>query len=233
MKRNLYIFAVGLLLLGTMAANVAAATIELTLTEELYSQSVSRTVDGGSNWYNTTAGLFHFTVGTNGTLQPGDLGYTDIYTFCIEPREFISPGQTVMYNVAALDALPTNIAGMGTTKANLLRELYGKYYPGNTASIAPDTAAALQIATWEIVRENSGSLNVYQGDVQFKPTTYANLAQAYLNDVAANNLPMRTNIMGAGIVGAQDTWFPVPEPSLVILLGIGLAAVTVLKKRIS
>ncbi len=90
----------------------------------------------------------------------------------------------------------------------------------------------MQIATWEIVRENSGTLNVYNGNVYFNNSGYADLAQTYLDYITANAGPMRYNILGAAKVGNQDPWLPVPEPAFVILLGLGFAAAAIFKQRI-
>lgn len=219
------------LLLGILAAPVCeAATIAVDFQGVLNGASVTRTISNSPGGVRTLdAGIYHFKVVPGGTLNPG---YTDIYTFCIEPYEY-TIYDPLVYNIVELEGAPTNPSAMGETKANLLRELYGVYFPVNTAALTTLQSAALQIATWEIVRELPGnSLNVYSGNVYYNNSIYADKAQEYLNFITANDGAMRNDIKAAARSGNQDFWLPVPEPALAILLGIGLAAVTLVKRRL-
>ncbi len=61
---------------------------------------------------------------------------------------------------------------MGSTKANVLRELYSDVYPvfGNDLDGITATAVnalALQIATWEVVNETSGTYDPTTGSIRF------------------------------------------------------------------
>lgn len=90
------------------------------------------------------------------------------FAFCIEPREFVSTGSTYTYDFSSLDQGATNIGGMGVARADLLRELFGRYYPVIGAPLDATHASAMQIAIREIVRETSGTLNASNGNIMFQ-----------------------------------------------------------------
>jgi len=148
----------------SLSATLEASTITVNFNNALNLQYIDRTVDNGANWYTTDTGLFQFTYlsGAKGSLS------STFYAFCIEPREFISLGQNVTYDWSALQNGTTNIGGMGTAKAALLDELFGRYDPILNGSIDAVHASAMQIAIWEIVRETSGTLDVYSGTTRFR-----------------------------------------------------------------
>ena len=224
MKRILLGLTLALLLLGTPV--VGAAYIDLQFQGQTGSVSVQRSLDYGANYSTALAGQFLFT--NEGTTYTN---LTDIYTFCVEPLEYTQSG-IVRYDVAPLENAPTNYGPMGVTKANLLRELYGTYYTVNTP-VATNIGAALQIATWEIVREESGVLGVTTGSTRFTgDVTVLNLAESYLQGITNNVGPMRYDIAAAINVGAQDPWIPnVPIPGAVWLLGSGLLGLVAIRRR--
>jgi len=130
--------------------------------------------------------------------------------------------------VASLSQGTTNIGGMGVTKANELRELFGRFYPVFGVPLDQQHAAALQIAIWEIVREDSGTLNVYGGNTRFRNESVAGtiaLAQTYLDQIDGHG-PLARGLLALisgtpSVPGTQDLVVQeaVPEPGT-----LGLAA---------
>jgi hypothetical protein len=211
-----------LLLVLCSQAPARAALVEALFVEDMYATAIQRTVDNGLNWYDTTVGLFHFQrVGGD---YPG-LNVTDFYSFCIEPREFVSPGSIYQYDWDILENGATNIGGMGAAKADQLRELYGRYFPVFAPVLNADTAGALQIATWEIVRETSGTLDVLNGTTRFRNAANAtalSLAQTYLDRLTGSG-PALNNLSALTAIGVQDVVVQeTPEPATFALLGAGL-----------
>lgn len=211
------------LLLGLCLPGPAAATVVKGLfVEDLYTSGIERTVDNGANWYSTTVGLFHWRrVG-------GDypkLNVTDFWAFCIEPREFASPGSIYAYDWNILENGTTNMGGMGAARAAQLSELYGRYFPVFAPVLNGDTAGALQIATWEIVRETSGVFDVLAGTTRFRNAgnaTALSLAQSYLTSLTGGG-PALDNVFALTAVGVQDVVVQDnPEPGTLALLGLGL-----------
>jgi hypothetical protein len=218
----------GAVLLVAGTPPVQAATIQAFFVQELYSSSIQRDVSDGAGFITTNVGLFRFQR-TGGT-EPGFQVF-DFYGFCIEPREFVSPGSTYLYDLAALDQGATNIGGMGVSRANLLRELYARFFPDfwNPQALDSTTAGALQIATWEIVRETSGTLDALTGTTQFRnPANPAalTLAQTYLSALTgAPDAPSLANLHALIRVGAQDIVIQdTPEPAGMAVAGLALLA---------
>ncbi len=206
---------------------------------------MDRTVDGGANWFMQDPGQFHFLTQSGSPVEVP----LSFYTFCIEPRELLSPGQLVSYNLVPVEQGTTNIGGMGVTKANAVREVLGRYYPDFSIAVDTRTGAALQVALWEIVRENAqtvGSYDLATGDVQYRTwsdTAVRDLAQTMLSSLTGTG-PM-VSVSGVQALalagGTQDTLVQlttggfgsssVPEPATATTMAAGLVAVGLLCRR--
>lgn len=214
------------------ALNLQAATVIVMFNGELTSESIQRDVGDGAGFVDTSTGEFSFTR-TGGTLVGGPAG--NFLSFCIEPREFVSAGSSYTYDFSDLSQGATNIGGMGVAKADLLRELFGRYYPLFTVSLDATHASALQIAAWEIVRENSGVLNVASGNVVFRNAAdpaALTLAQTYLSSLNGKG-PKATGLYALTAVGSQDVivQYATPEPVEALTTGLGLIALGLMLRR--
>jgi hypothetical protein len=224
--------------LGVCSGNVGATTVTVQF-DPAYSTpvTVDRTVDGGANWYLQDPGQFHFFT------QPGSP--SDIpaafYSFCIEPREFLTPGQYVTYNEVPVAQGTTNIGGMGDAKAALVDEFLYRFYPDFSVKVDPTLGAALQVALWKIIRENQqgvGTWNLAAGDVQFRTwsdTAVRDLAASMLAQVTGNG-PYITTVNALALIGTQDVLVDppaqaTPEASTLLLGATGLLLVGVGSRR--
>jgi len=216
-------------------ATLEASTITVTFVNALNMHYINRTVDNGQNWYTTDTGLFQFTYNSG---AKGGLGGT-FYAFCIEPREFISPGQVVTYQWSALQDGTTNIGGMGAAKAALIDELFGRYQPQLNGTISDLQASALQISIWEIVRETSGSLDVYSGTTRYSnpgdalEASALTLAERYVTSLNGTG-PKLSNLFALDNNGVQDVLVQTnaPEPGTYAMLGAGLLALGGLSRKL-
>ena len=222
------------ILIALAGCNLQASTIIALFNGELTSEAVQRDVGDGAGFVTTTSGMFSFT--RNGGTQVGIPNGT-LFAFCIEPREFVSPGGTYTYDFNSLDQGATNIGGMGAAKANLISELFGRFYPVIGAPIDATHASAVQIAIWEIVRENSGTLSVSTGNVVFQnPQDGAalTLAQTYLSSLTGTG-PRDNNLYALTAVGVQDmvvqVQASVPEPVESVTTGVALIAPALMLRR--
>jgi hypothetical protein len=232
------------LALALVGFNAQAATIIALFNGEQTSDAIQRfIVNDPTNpgWVDTTTGEFSFTR-TGGT-EIGALSGT-FFAFCIEPREFVSQGTTYTYDFSYLEQGTTNIGGMGAAKADLLRELFGRYYPDFSVTLDAEHASALQIAIWEIVRETSGTLSVSSGNISFRNPADAPalaLAQTYLSSLDGTG-PKLTNLYALDNVGAQDVIVqvtgslqtfqaPAPEPATLATMGVALIAISLMLRR--
>jgi len=215
-----------------LPGQASAATVIARFDVDLFATAVERTVDG-TNWFSTTLGIFQFSR-TGGDFT--GFNVSTFYAVCIEPREFVSVGSTYTFTWDTVENGTTNIGGMGATRANMLRELYARYFPVFANTLNADTAGALQAATWEIVRETSGTLNLLTGNTRFRNAANPNaltLGQTYLNSLTGNG-PYLTNLAAlTNPNGVQDllVQIPTPEPATFALVGFCLLLPAIRRKR--
>ncbi|QUM82136.1 PEP-CTERM sorting domain-containing protein [Moritella sp. 5] len=212
------------------ANQVSATTISATLNswENGWSEGVLYSLSGvGGGGGFSSAGLFNFTNNTTGT---------DFLAFCIELNEPISFGDTADYTLhPATDPEPF---GTGPAVAEYIGRLYTNQYAGISDAT---TAAAFQIALWEIVHEdyNTNGFDLGAGDFILYQIfdTGVDLAADYLNSIDSWTNDVIVEVYHND--GAQDLLqvYPEPppinvsEPASLTLFGFGLLGLTLMLRR--
>lgn len=235
-------------LLAPGAASAATVTFNMLGGDPAYAmfgRSVIDPVTGTRvNSNSMQGGRFRLSNLGTGTYT-GDFNGPDplFWAFCIEPRESIGNGIHTL-EVMSLYLGTSNIGGMGVAKAEKLKELFGRHYPDFTQPLTTMVAGALQVAVWEIVREDSGTLDVYAGSIYFynaSGTTAGVLAQAQTFVQSINGTgPKAKGLMALYKVGTQDLVVQLdpqldpmetPEPSAFVLCSLGLLLLGVAARR--
>ena len=228
-------------MMAAVAPAANAATVVATYTSGIGGTVARSIVNGaGGGQYNALQQADRFgmdrTGGTDGRALIGG-GLDDFYAWCIEPREFITAGQSITYNVVPLSLAATNIGGIGAVKAAQVQELFGRFNPSFATPMTATKAGALQIALWEIVRETAGNpLNVYTGNIYFNPGSDSlpgmlTLASSYVSAIdgtgpLARNLRVLSNgqfgVQGSGTQDLVVQGVPEPASWAMLILGFGL-----------
>lgn len=225
------------LLLG-LCSQAQAITISASYDGMAASGSVYRNIDGKA--YSLSGGQMTFTLAPGQTDLP-EIGTSTLYGWCIEPFESIGYS-SYTWELQDLQYGTTNISGMGETRANYLRELFYYVVPDFSVLVSAETALALQIATWEIVRDDAiGNFQLSSGNASFSssnPSGAIALAQGWLDAVVndGDTDPMLSNVYAATLNGTQDIIFQmgpavppnnastseVATPATWLLLGLAL-----------
>lgn len=158
----------------------------------------------------------------------------EFYTFCVEPTEYLGYGPL---DRAPLSSGDTAVGGMGTAKAGDVARLLGHAAPNLHASLGPLEGAAIQLALWEIVREEARDYGLGDGTFRARgPSAAVSLANLYLAGIDRSvRAPDGVNAIVAD--GRQDLLIQTPAPPAAALFGLGLVPLFIsgrcgiLKKR--
>lgn len=213
--------AAALALIGLMAGapRASAETINLTLNNT--GTAVTYKPYGGTAT-TVNGGPFHWTQ----TAPPNTNYATAVTTYCIDLDQHISKGSTYAFTTQSdLKLAPT----VGTAaKAAAINELFDRYY--NSSLTSATSAAAFQLALWELVYDGTTSKSLSAGRIQgtnglttsmlgsLGSGTYTNHDLAGYHLVA---LVSKTN--QDQIMVVKDTPPPgaVPAPPGLVLAGLG------------
>jgi hypothetical protein len=206
-------------IISTSAAN---ATILGTVNIQGHNNSFSDTgyVSGGG-----LSGLYGYT-GVYSWVNSGGTGLgTQVpnWGFCIElPQSSVNGWQDVIsLNEAPLPAQYST--PMGTVKANYIRELWGRYFDSAWATGADkQLAEAFGACLWEIIYETDATWNVTSG-AGFHATgiEQATTANTWLGSLNGDTAYFATNLVSTSALDGQDYLVQIPEPTTMLLLGLG------------
>jgi hypothetical protein len=219
----------------------------------ILTSTASATPLGTVNVQNHNNGLSDIGTVWGGGLS-GLTGYTGVYSwtnadgtglgtqvpnwgFCIELTQGPYTG---WQDVIPLDeaSLPAAYGTpVGNAKANFIRELWGRDFdPVWTTGADRQLAEAFGTALWEIIYENSSTLDVTSG-TGFHATGIEQAATAnlWLSQLNGDTAYFANNLVATSSPYVQDYLIQIPkstsipEPTTVIMLGLG--ALTVMRRR--
>lgn len=178
-------------------------------------QGVSYTLNGTAR-NGVGAGMFRLkATDSKGKVQ-------DFLAFCLEPLEWLT--------------LPKTHTVGSTLSASVLDRLGALMSNAFSKVTGSASAAAFQMAAWEIANESSSNLSLGKGAFKM---TYANastqsLAQGWLNNISSGAWTSTGKVTILSAPGTQDLLTniaPVPVPAAGILMIGGLAGLGALRGR--
>lgn len=233
LRRLLFLSAVVVVLLATAPGRAGYVTAELNGTniDNIINPGVNVTInlgDGSAPSINYKPGVVNWTLVATDSAIPHNFT-----TFCLELTQDISPGNQYTYSLTALEDAPKPGSGptggnngMGLTKANEIRDLWGAFH----SSIGTDgvKAAAFQLDIWKIEYDwgdasatDFGSGN-FQANGNAAATSQATTWLMALSN-AQNNFTMANDLIAMTNPNAQDQLTElVPVPPTFALAGAGL-----------
>jgi hypothetical protein len=161
--------------------------------------------------------------------------------FCVDLYTDVNPGSP--YSVDILS--PDDTASLAySSRLPQAAWLYVTYMPlVDAASNKAVAGAALQLAIWDVVEDggdglSSGSIRVDSAITNPTNIAATNLASSMIAAAQGQSLlnaAVLMNVVGPDgsqtLITAADAFAPVPEPSTMALLGVGLLSVAMLKSR--
>lgn len=167
----------------------------------------------------------------------------NIAGFCVEAEE-LYPSTVTSYDLVTTESATVTVLSeaVGTEKAALLSELWGRYYDsswedGSYSTSENSAAAAFAAAVWEIIYEDLPS-STTDYDVSVDSTVgIGGFASTTVDEALANSWLQSldgTGSMATLLIftadGSQNYLVAVPEPMTILLLGMG-GALSVARKR--
>ncbi len=206
---------------AALAGTQAQAVFSVTYNGVSPSASVSISQNSGGSYSNITAGKVNLTGAAN---APANL-QGQFASFCIQLNQGISNGSTYNdFSTIALASAPVPGTAMGSSKALLISELWGRFYSGLSTSTK---YAAFQVAIWEIV--NDTGLSLTGGTFRAASSTVRTQAQTYLS--ALNGTGPLASLYAVSSPTAQDFVAPAPAIPAPGAVGLGAVAMTLVARR--
>jgi len=224
MKKLITVCAVVLFLISIVLTSTARAMTFGTVYLDNHNNNLSDVGtlygDGYPGGITALTGVYSWTNegGTDlGTQVPN-------WGFCIELPQGPYNGWVDVLSLQDAPLPPLYGSPMGITKANAIRELWGRDFDTSWATGANrQMAEAFSAAIWEIVYETDSTWNVNSGagfhvgsDVEQAAT-----ANTWLGQLNGDTNHFANNLVAISTTNGQDYVVQVPEPTTVALLGLG------------
>jgi len=220
MKKIVSISAV-VLVISSLACAVPMGTVYV----QSHSNGLSDTgyiTGAGLNNLNGYTGIYSFTI----TSSTGAGAYVPNWGFCSDLTQGTVTGWA---DVIALQDGPLPSAygtPMGVTKANYIRELWGRFFnPAWATGVDKQGAEAFGTAVWEIIYETDSTWDVTAG-TGFKASGIEQAANAnsWLSQLNQDSQYFANNLVLISSSAGQDFLVQIPEPMTICLLGLGALA---------
>lgn len=211
-----------------LACGASAAYVNATFTGVTPGVTVNvQDTNNSISLNNIGAGGFNFTR-TGGTATDPYLGATYV-TFCIDISKTVAVNGNYGWSQTPLPNAPTPPGGpnsnfpMGAVKAALIGKLWGAHRSGLSTNVQ---FGAFQLAVWEIIFENSGTLDVLNGNFTVSggdanSALARNLANTWLGNVGSYADYGGVYALTGNTADGNPQDQLVPSPGSLALCGLG------------
>lgn len=180
----------------------------------------------------------------------GTLNHLPFTTYCVDLWQDISLSSTVYSDFSQVQAGTSSLSWFTAAKANDLGRLFTAHAGSVTDAI---TSSAMQLAIWEIISETGSTYDLLPGHStsgnftamryfgNANETQALNLAQNWVQHLGTSSnyaitveySPTKQDLIRASFAPLASDSAPMatPEPGSVVLLGLGLAALTRSRKK--
>jgi hypothetical protein len=226
LNKAFLVFTVVVALVGIAFTSTASATLLGTVDIQNHNNALS---DIGQLWGGGLGGGSYYT-GVYSWTNAGGTGLgTQVpnWGFCTELTQGAYNGWQDVVTLESAPAPPQYGTPMGITKANYIRELWGRHFDFTwTTGANTQLAEAFGACIWEIVYETD-PWDVTSGTGFHATIEQAATANAWLSGLNgdkayfANNLAATSTLNGQDYIIQVHDIIQVPEPATIGLLGLG------------
>ncbi len=152
-------------------------------------------------------------------------------SFCIDLSDSSTTSAVPYKEVNLEDAADPTFGPMGIAKATWVKKLWDMAY---SSGMSQNDAAALQVAIWEVVADDTWDLTA--GNFTVGTDAIRSLAGTLLTNVLSHDGQANLGAVSNPVVDGtqpqyQDYVVQTPEPATLLFLGAGLLGLGILRRR--